>query len=437
MASILEPSKLCPPLALAWSHSKTSSVRPGSGTLRAGRLALRPRYWQIRDSQQQSKHCNAAGNCNHLSLNSPPARERRRRGDHLDRRAIDSTNRSGILVAECDRSRSQSRGPGAGTQRPELTSFADGIPSRLLASASFILEDLKPSIVGIGNSSVCLIGSKTGVDGDALLHRSFSSNCNLRNLVSAPVACEFFKSLYGWGDPDSRLTVMRVCNVWLCSASTPISTNRRALTGTNRDQDIAGRHRNLGDAAVPTCPASISRCAHSNVVRTHSSAGHLRCRHSIDVTPPSTVTIKRIPVRQPEGNLSLDLVARSPDQNRPLVLWAKPAAVESRRLHHLWRRARREIEYRRNRIAIRNARRQGSITTATLTAYFKTTRRSETRSDFDVAGDYSISNGLHFRGAVLSRDPTCITRQFGQVSVNASLSARHQGWNSRSQSPWI
>jgi hypothetical protein len=322
-------------------------------------------------------------------------------------------------------------GPVPGLSAAELTSFADALPARLLGQRVIsFLEDLQPSIVGIGN----LLGvldriRKPGVDGDPL-HPPFVLEQlqlgKLGDVLQSPAGA--LKSLYGWGDPgfDGSLLMPRLAtSLSLLGQHAYLDETGRALTGDLIEiKTMPGAPPGISATlSVPilsgidfTLPLTATWSAHTR------AQGIFAAGLQLDITPPSTVTVKPSPAGGTlNGNLSLDLIARSPDQNHPLVLLGQTGGsrvettsitfgvgldVKSNAAETVTR-----FEIRGGKVVITTGGGDGFIS--------KLLGGSKLESDFDVAGDYSISNGLHFRGSSSLEIQLASHVNIGPVSVNA------------------
>lgn len=322
-------------------------------------------------------------------------------------------------------------GPLAGVNAAELTNFADALPSRLLGRRVLsFLEDLQPSIVGIGN----LLGvldrvPKPGVTGDPL-HPPFVLEQlqlgKLGDVLKAPAA--ILKSLYGWGESgfDGSLLMPRLAT-------------SLTLLGLPAYPDATGKALEAGFMAlkvIPGPPPGISVTLSAPIMsgidlklpltstwsaRTRAQ-GIFAAGLIIDITPPSIITMKSTPPGGVlNGNLSVDLIARSPNQNSPLVLLGQTGgsrlqtgslsisvglAVKSNAAEFLLR-----FEIIGGKVIINTGNADGFIT--------KILGGTKLESNFDLAGDYSIGNGLHFQGSSGLEVQLASHVNLGPLAVNA------------------
>ncbi len=224
-------------------------------------------------------------------------------------------------------------GPLPGVNAGELASFADALPSRLLGRRVIsFLEDLQPSIVGIGNFLGVLDRlPEPGVPGDAL-HPPFVIEqlqlSRLGDVLQSPAAV--LKSLYGWGEPgfDGSLLMPRLAtSLSLLGLPAYVDDTGKGLeAGFMKLRVVPGAPPGLSAAlSVPilsgidvTLPLTATWSARAR------AQGVFAAGLRIDVTPPSTVTMKPEPPGGPlNGELSVDLIARGPDRNRPLMLFGQ------------------------------------------------------------------------------------------------------------------
>ncbi|MGI9068599.1 MAG: DUF6603 domain-containing protein [Pyrinomonadaceae bacterium] len=322
-------------------------------------------------------------------------------------------------------------GPLPGVNAAELTSFANVLPSRLLGQRVIsFLEHLQPSVVGIGN----LLGvidrvRKPGVEDDPL-HPPFVLEQlqlgKLGDVLQSPA--NVLKSLYGWGEPgfDGSLLMPRL--------ATSLS-----LLGLHVYVDATGKALKGGLMAVkviPGTPPGISATLSAPILSgidvtlplTTTWSAHARAQGifaaglQIDVTPPSTVTMKPSPGGGTlNGELRVDLIARSPDKNRPQVLLGQAGgsrlqttsitigvglSVKSNVAEPEMR-----FEITGGKVVIDTGKADGFIT--------KLLGASKLESNFDLAGDYSISNGLHFQGSSALEVQLASHFNLGPLAVNA------------------
>ncbi len=224
----------------------------------------------------------------------------------------------------------QAAGPLPGVTGAELASFADALPGRWLGRRVIsFLADLQPSIVGIGN----LLGlldrvRQPGIAGDPV-HPPFVLErlqlSRLGEVLQSPKA--ILKALYGWGEPgfDGSLLMPRLAtSLSLLGLPVHVDATGKALeSGFMAIKVIPGAPPGLSATlAAPilsgievTLPLTPTWSAHA------WAQGVFAAGLQIDVTPPSRVTMRPNPPGGPlNGELGVDLIARSPDPKSSLVL---------------------------------------------------------------------------------------------------------------------
>ena len=220
-------------------------------------------------------------------------------------------------------------GPVPGVSAPELAAFADSLPTRLLGRnmVSF-LEDLQPSIVGIGN----LLGvldrvSKPGINGDPLHPPFVLEQLQLSKLADAlqhPAA--LLKSLYGWGQPgfDGTLLMPRLATSlsYLGIPAQVSDTGTEVVTQNGTVSVLPGPIPGLTmtvsvpiisgvNITLPLTPTWTARAI---------AQGMFAEGLQIDAVPPATARMKPAPPAGPlNGGFSVELTGQSPSK-QPLPI---------------------------------------------------------------------------------------------------------------------
>jgi hypothetical protein len=218
-----------------------------------------------------------------------------------------------------------------GMNAVEVTAFAQKLPSRLLSDSLIsYLETIQPAVVGIGN----LLGildyiPNPGVPGDPT-HPAYNTRqlqlSRLGDVLASPV--NLFRTLYGWGNPgfDATILVPRL-NTSLNLLGAP---SQVVGSGPSNSLDSSLVSVRSNPASNPLgLLATLKYPIPSGIDLTLPLSAMWSVRIQVQgafdaglqatITPPLNFSLKP-PAGTLTGLLGMELVAKGPDSSHPIIL---------------------------------------------------------------------------------------------------------------------
>ena len=312
----------------------------------------------------------------------------------------------------------------------EVTAFANKLPSNLLSHLLIShLENVQPGIVGIANLLGVLSYVPTpDVPGDPTHPAHVRRQLQLSNLSAAlksPTA--LLQSLYHWGQPDFDGTLLipalnSSLNLFglYTHPSTPelpngLSSGLFTVETTTAPPGLAATlNYDLPAGFQLTLPLSALWSVNMQV------KGAFQAGLTAAIVFPANITMKP-PAGSLDGLLQMDLVAKPPDKSHPIIIVGETSgsrlqtdsislgiglSVKSNVAEPVMR-----FEVAGGKIVIDTGKADGFIT--------KILGGAKLESTFDLAGDYSLTNGLHFQGSSALEVQLASHFSLGPLAVNA------------------
>jgi len=323
-----------------------------------------------------------------------------------------------------------------GMNAAEVATFAHALPSRLLGYLLIsYLETTQPGVVGIAN----LLGildrlPNPGIPGDITHPPHITRQLQLSligDVLTAPT--NLFRTLYGWGNPgfDGTILLQRL------NASLNLLGAPSKLVDSGKSIDASLITVTPTPASNPTGLAAelkYSILSGIDLLLPISAmwSVHIKAQGAFNagllttITPPLNVALKP-PTGMLTGQLDMELVARGADPTHPIVLIGQTGGSRLQTdlislgggLSLSWNSASNEA---RAEPLIRFAVTGGKLVINTSESdgfVSKILSGVKVESTVDVAGDYSVSNGLHFRGSSALEILLASHVSLGPLSIDA------------------